>query len=72
MLLPQLLRERLAKQGKSSAIGFSLHTPFPAAQAFRVLPVCKEILEGVLASSLIGFHTDEYKDNFLETCRYIL
>jgi trehalose 6-phosphate synthase len=72
MLLPELLRERMAVKGKSAAIGFSLHTPFPAAQSFYALPACKEILEGMLSSSLIGFHTEEYKDSFVESCRRIV
>ncbi|KAL1983280.1 hypothetical protein VTN96DRAFT_302 [Rasamsonia emersonii] len=72
MLLPQLLRERLAKKGKAAAIGFSLHTPFPAPEAFRALPVCKEILEGMLSSTLVGFHTDNYRINFIASSQQIL
>lgn len=26
------------------------------------------LIEGMLASDLIGFHTDEYKQNFVGTC----
>lgn len=63
MLLPRLLRDRLA--GKNCAIGFSLHTPFPAGDFWRGLPVQKELLRGLLASDVIGFHTDEYKRNFV-------
>ncbi|GAD92865.1 alpha,alpha-trehalose-phosphate synthase subunit, putative [Paecilomyces variotii No. 5] len=72
MLLPKLLRERLAKQGKKCPIGFSLHTPFPAADFWRALPVSKELLEGLLASNLVGFHTDEYKQNFIDSCGLVL
>ncbi|KAJ5772625.1 hypothetical protein N7520_003154 [Penicillium odoratum] len=72
MLLPELLRSRLEQQGKSCAIGFSLHTPFPAGDFWRALPVRKHLIEGLLASDLIGFHTDEYKQNFIETCGNLL
>lgn len=72
MLLPQLLRERLQKQGKSARIGFSLHTPFPAAEVYRTLPVSKELLRGVLASDLIGFHTDDYVENFVHSCAVVM
>ncbi|KAJ6122798.1 hypothetical protein N7512_005263 [Penicillium capsulatum] len=72
MLLPELLRNRLQKQGKACAIGFSLHTPFPAGDFWRNLPVRKHLIEGLLASDLIGFHTDEYKQNFIETCASLL
>ncbi|KAJ5256702.1 hypothetical protein N7478_012806 [Penicillium angulare] len=72
MLLPELLRSRLQQQGKSCAIGFSLHTPFPAGDFWRNLPVRKHLIEGLLASDLLGFHTDEYKQNFIDTCATLL
>ncbi|KAL4913094.1 glycosyl transferase [Aspergillus aurantiobrunneus] len=68
LLLPAYLRERLDKQGKKCPIGFTLHTPFPAEDFWRSLPVQKELLAGVLACDLAGFHTDEYKRNFIECC----
>lgn len=72
MLLPKLLRERLVKQGRNCAIGFSLHTPFPASDFWRALPVRNAMIEGLLSSDLIGFHTDEYKQNFIGTCVNLL
>lgn len=72
MLLPELLRDRLKQWGKSCAIGFSLHTPFPASDFWRNLPVRKLLIEGLLSSDLIGFHTDEYKQNFIDTCASLL
>lgn len=68
MLLPRLIRERLGKTDQPCAIGFSLPTPFPAADFGRALPVRNEMIEGMLASNLIGFHTEEYKQNFIGTC----
>lgn len=68
MLLPDLLRNRLQERNKHCAIGFFLHTPFPAGDFWRALPVKKNLLEGLLSSDLIGFHTDEYKQNFIDTC----
>ncbi|PLN79506.1 alpha,alpha-trehalose-phosphate synthase subunit [Aspergillus taichungensis] len=68
LLLPSLLRERLEKQGKRCAIGFSLHTPFPAEDFWRGLPVHADLLRGVLASDVIGFHTCEYRRNFVGGC----
>ena len=38
-------------------IGFFLHTPFPSADVFRVLPWRRELVDGVLGASLIGFQT---------------
>lgn len=68
MLTPQYLRERLKTQGKECPIGFTLHTPFPAEDFWRALPVQKELLAGVLACDVVGFHTDEYKRNFVQCC----
>lgn len=72
MLLPRLLRERMAKKKRQACIGFSLHTPFPPPESLRVLPVAKDILEGILSSTLIGFHTDDYRENFTESCEKLL
>ncbi len=52
IVLPKLLREKL---GPDVKIGFFLHVPFPSSELFRCLHMRKEILEGVLESSLIGF-----------------
>lgn len=68
LLLPSLLRERLKKRGKHCPIGFTLHTPFPAEDFWKGLPVQKDLLKGLLASDIVGFHTDEYRRNFTEGC----
>ena len=49
------------------AIGFFLHIPFPSFEVFRLLPRAwrAELLEGVLGSSLVGFHTHDYTRDFL-------
>jgi trehalose 6-phosphate synthase/phosphatase len=69
MLLPKLLREAL---NSSNAIGFFLHIPFPSYELFRTLPWRKELLEGMLGSDLVGFHTFEYLQNFTNTVYRIL
>lgn len=48
------------------------HTPWPAAEIFASSPVAKEIVESLLANKLIGFHTEEYLGNFLETVQLLL
>ncbi|KAK2747765.1 hypothetical protein FQN57_001795 [Myotisia sp. PD_48] len=73
MLLPRMLREQFAQQGKGDVkIGFSLHTPFPAPEVYRALPIGRPILEGILNSDLIGFHTDDYVEHFVQACHRIL
>ncbi|KAG1866898.1 glycosyltransferase family 20 protein [Suillus subluteus] len=53
-------------------IGFFLHTPFPSSEIYRILPVRREILLGVLFCDLIGFHTYDYARHFLSSCTRIL
>ena len=72
LLLPKLLRGRFERQGKRCVIGFTCHTPLPGDDFWKALPVKKELLDGVLAADVIGFHTDEYKRNFTNTCSSIL
>ena len=75
MLLPAMLREEieaLETKPKNVKIGFFLHTPFPSSEIYRILPVRDEILEGVLHSDLIGFHTYDYARHFLSACSRIL
>lgn len=63
MLLPKLVREKFPDM----PIGFFLHIPFPSWEIFRLLPRVwrEEIIEGLLGSSLIGFHTHDYARDFL-------
>ena len=68
MLLPSLLREEYP----DLAIGFFLHTPFPSSDVFRLIPWREEILYGLLAADLLGFHTYSYVQNFLMTVRRLL
>lgn len=60
MLLPKMIRESMP----DARIGFFLHIPFPASEVFRILPWKKQILEGLLGSDLLGFHTYAYMRNF--------
>ena len=44
------------------------HVPWPAWETFRVFPWKLEILEGLLANDLLGFHLDSFANNFLDAC----
>ncbi|KAJ6441034.1 Alpha,alpha-trehalose-phosphate synthase [Purpureocillium lavendulum] len=72
MLLPQMLREEIGNSKKNVKIGFFLHTPFPSSEIYRILPVRKELLAGLLDCDLIGFHTFDYARHFLSSCSRIL
>lgn len=43
------------------------HIPWPNHEAFRICPWRDEILQGLLANDLLGFHTMYNCNNFLET-----
>lgn len=60
-LLPGLIRNKMP----DIAIGFFLHIPFPSHEVFRLIPWRKQLLEGVLGSDLIGFHTYDDMRHFL-------
>lgn len=72
MLLPQMLREELGNSKKNVRFGFFLHTPFPSSEIYRILPVRKEILVGVLSCDLIGFHTYDYARHFISSVSRIV
>jgi len=63
LLVPQLIRESLPNIG----IGFFLHIPFPSYESFRLLPWRRELLNGMLGSDFLGFHTYDDMRHFLSS-----
>ncbi len=49
--------EELRRTGQRQAIGFFLHTPFPPAELFRVLPNHISLAKALSAYDLVGFQT---------------
>ncbi len=68
ILLPKMLRERIP----DASIGFFLHIPFPPSETFGVLPWREEILQSLLGSDLIGFHTPGYLGQFTTALQRLL
>ncbi|VTP98191.1 bifunctional alpha,alpha-trehalose-phosphate synthase (UDP-forming)/trehalose-phosphatase [Sphingobacterium daejeonense] len=68
MLVPNYIRE----QKESCSIGYFHHIPFPPIELFKMLPWREELLMGLMGSDLIGFHTYENVDNFLDSSSGIL
>ena len=62
-LLPRMIRERLPK---ATIITF-WHIPWPNPEAFAICPWRVELLDGLLGSDILGFHTQFHCNNFLET-----
>lgn len=70
MLLPGMMRSLKP----DVRCGFFLHIPFPSFEVYRLLPVRwrQEIFEGLLGADLIGFHTHDYRQHFLQSVLRIL
>ncbi len=62
-LLPRMIRERLPE---AIVIAF-WHIPWPNPEAFSICPWREEILDGMLGSSILGFHTQFHCNNFVDT-----
>jgi trehalose 6-phosphate synthase len=62
-LLPRMIRKRLPK----ATIVTFWHIPWPNAETFGICPWRNEILDGLLGSSIVGFHTRSHCNNFLDT-----
>lgn len=64
MMLPEMIRKIFPEV----TIGFFLHIPFPSFEIFRLLPRHwrEAILDGMLGSDLIGFHTHDYAQHFIK------
>src|SRR6516162_4581721 len=58
------LGEELRKLGRTQPIGFFLHTPFPAAELFRVLPNHRDLARSLCAYDLVGFQAQQDLDGF--------
>ena len=67
-LLPGMIRKALPK---ATIITF-WHIPWPNPESFGICPWREELLEGMLGSTILGFHTPYHCKNFLETVdRYL-
>jgi len=62
-LVPRIVRERLPA---ATIIAF-WHIPWPNPEAFAICPWRQELLDGLLGSSILGFHTQFHCNNFVDT-----
>jgi len=61
-LAPQMIRERLPQ----ATVLMFWHIPWPNSERFGICPWAKEILQGMLGNSILGFHTQFHCNNFME------
>ena len=67
-LAPAMIRKRLP----AATVIMFWHIPWPNAENIGICPWRNEILEGLLGSSILGFHTQLHCNNFLDSVdRYL-
>lgn len=62
-LVPRMIRDLLPR----ATILTFWHIPWPNPESFGICPWRNEILEGLLGSTILGFHTPYHRKNFIET-----
>lgn len=67
-LLPRMIQDRLPE---ATIITF-WHIPWPNPETFSICPWGPELLDGLLGSSILGFHTQFHCNNFLDTVDRLL
>ena len=67
-LLPRMIQEQLPD---ATIVSF-WHIPWPNPEAFAICPWRDELLDGLLGSSILGFHTQFHCNNFVDTVHRLL
>src|SRR3989344_1875492 len=62
-LLPQMIKA----SRPDAQIGIFWHIPWPSPEAFSVCPWRKEILQVMLGADIVGFHVQQFCNNFMDT-----
>lgn len=62
-LAPKMIRERLPR----ATILTFWHIPWPNAERIGICPWRDELIAGLLGSSIVGFHTQQHCNNFLDS-----
>jgi trehalose 6-phosphate synthase len=62
-LAPRMIR---AKLPRATILTF-WHIPWPNAERIGICPWREELLQGLLGSSIVGFHTEQFCNNFIDS-----
>jgi trehalose 6-phosphate synthase len=62
-LLPKMIKQ----YRPDARVAIFWHIPWPNAEAFRICPWQRELVDGLLGADLIGFHIQSHCNNFLQT-----
>ena len=60
------LGQELRKRGCGNRVGFFLHTPWPPRRLLLTLPEATELVATMFAYDVIGFHTEEWLQSFVD------
>src|SRR5262249_7744160 len=68
-LVPRMLREARP----DALVAHFSHTPFAGPDSLRILPseMGDAVLRGMLGADVLGFHCDDWAENFLLCCRHL-
>jgi trehalose 6-phosphate synthase len=61
-LAPRMIRERLPR----ATILTFWHIPWPSAERIGICPWAEEVISGLLGSSIVGFHTQQHCNHFID------
>jgi len=67
-----LLSNYLKESNPDLTVGQFWHIPWPDYESFRTCPWHEEILTGMLGNDLMGFHIQDFCNNFLDTAARVL
>lgn len=62
-----LLAKYIKEKRKDVICAQFWHIPWPNPEAFRICPMKKEILKGLLSNDMLAFHLRYYNTNFIDT-----
>lgn len=61
-LAPRMIREKLPR----ATILVFWHIPWPSAERIGICPWAEEVISGLLGSSIVGFHTQQHCNHFID------
>jgi alpha,alpha-trehalose-phosphate synthase [UDP-forming] len=67
-----LLAKMIKEKRPDATIALFWHIPWPNPEVLAICPWHEQILEGMLACDLIGFHVQNHCNNFLDTANRLL
>ncbi|MBI4708079.1 MAG: trehalose-6-phosphate synthase [Candidatus Omnitrophica bacterium] len=67
-----LLAKMIKEKRPDAIVAIFWHIPWPNPEVFAICPYQHEILEGMLACDLIGFHLQFHCNNFLDTANRLV